>query len=339
MEEQIPLNYRLIKKYLNKKNMKRHTQILSAFALASFALATSAHANYGWTGADVTNPNDPTDAANYNTTPPTYNSSANSGEFDIQNGTTGGALIYTSAQGTTSDAGSLRVGASTTNGAAPGSELDVTGGSLTFNSGGTSTVGYNGSGTIGVSGGTLSILGADQFWFGNNVSATANISGTGTFVVGDQFLFSRDGGAATLNISGNGVFDLTNSAGTQFDTNGGGITPSVINLSGNGLFEQTASNAIALSTGEFDINFASGSTGQFSLLGETATEFDTLITAGDIEIDGITDTTTSDFTYSSSGSQGVLALAAAPEPTTWAMLFGGFALLFGVQRLHRKRGV
>jgi hypothetical protein len=29
----------------------------------------------------------------------------------------------------------------------------------------------------------------------------------------------------------------------------------------------------------------------------------------------------------------------APEASSWAVLLGGFAVLFGVQRLHRKRDV
>jgi hypothetical protein len=286
-----------------------------------------------------TTSSDPTVSSNYdaNGGVPTV-STSNAGNITISNGTTGHPLIYTAADGSTSFTGNIRVGATLSNGGASGSELDVTGGSLTITSGGTSTVGYNGSGTIGVSGGMFSINGGDQLWFGNTLAATANVSGTGTFIVGDQFLFSRDGSTATINLSGNGVFDVTGASGTQYAANGGGGI-ATINIGGNGIFEQTGSSAINLG-GLFTVNFGASSLGQFSILNATTATLNSYITAGDFYIAGVQDTTLSDYAVTGTGSgQGIIQLAASaavPEPSTWAMLLSGVLMLLGVQRFNRK---
>ena len=243
-------------------------------------------------------------------------------------------MDYASAEGSTSFTG-LRVGVNNSNGGVSSSELDVSGGNLTINSGSTSTLGYQGSGTIGVSGGTLAIDGSDQFWFGNTYAAIANVTG-GDFIVGDQFLLSRDGGTSTINLSGTGIFDVTGSSGTSFGSNSsGGVA--TINLNGNGIFEQTGSNSINL-VNNFNINFGSGSLGQFSLLGDSASTLDSLITGGHFEINGASDTTLADYNVigaANDSSQGIIELAApasVPEPSTWAMMLGGLALLVGMQR-------
>jgi hypothetical protein len=57
--------------------------------------------------------------------------------------------------------------------------------------------------------------------------------------------------------------------------------------------------------------------------------YDGLIAGEDIEVDGVVDTDTSDFAFTSSNGQGILQLASAvPEPSTWAMMIGGRALFF-----------
>jgi autotransporter family porin len=315
----------------------RQFKVLSAVTGISFALFASAHAQYGWTGATSS---DPSISTNYNTTPPTYGAS-NSGTLFIQNGASGSPLSYSSAQGATTFT-EIRIGVSTTNGAASGSELDLTGGMLTINSSGTSTIGYMGSGNLGVSGGTLSVNGADQFWFGNTFAVTANVSGTGTVNIGDQFLPSRQGAVVNLNVTGNGVFDVTNGSGTQYNANGGaGAT--TITLGGRGIFEQTASSAINLAgNANFKINFQSGSLGQFSILNDSTTTLDGLISGGSIEINGAPDTTLTDYTVTgaaAAGSQGTIQLAGVPEPATWAMLLIGALVVFGFQRFSRKSAV
>jgi hypothetical protein len=178
----------------------------------------------------------------------------------------------------------------------------------------------------------------DAIWLGNEAAATFNLSGGTVNVDEGDLEISRNGGAATLNITG-GLFDVQSALGTEYNS-AGGSGLATINL-GNGVFEETASNIINLG-GNFALNFTMSSTGQFSLFGESASSFDSLITAGDIQVNGTVDKTLADFSTTTSGGQGILALATAaatPEPSTWAMLIGGFALLLGVQRLSRKRGV
>jgi hypothetical protein len=302
--------------------MKNH-KIFATGIAASLAFLTSAHADYSWIG---TTSSDPTVSTNWSGTPPTLGA-ANSGNLNIQNTTTGSALDYNN--GTTSFTGNVRVGAD-----ASGSELDVTGGSLTINSSGTSTVGYHGSGTIGVSGGTFDVEGTDQFWFGNDSAATANVSGNGEFIVGDQFLLSRDGGTSTINLSGNGVFDVTGTSGTVYGANNtNGVA--TINLNGNGIFEQTGSSAIDLG-GNFTVNFVASSLGEFSLLDASTPTLDSYITAGDFSIAGAKDTTLADYNVvGNTAGQGIIELATPvtiPEPSTWAMMLAGFATLVLVQR-------
>ena len=318
----------------------KNYKTLGVLMAASVALITSAHAQYNWTGATSSNP---TDSSNYSTSAPTYGAT-NVGNLYIANGPSGNPLDYATAEGTTVFTGNIRVGVSSGNLGAGPAELDVTGGNLTINSSGTSTVGYHGGsgsgvGTIGVSGGTLSINGTDQFWFGSTDAATANVSG-GTFNVGDSFLISRQGGTAIINLSGNGVFDVTGANGTQYNANGGNGT-ATINLNGNGIFEQTGSGAINLG-GKFTVNFGASSLGEFSLLGDSASTLDGYISAGDIFVNGTADTTLSDYQVigaANSSSQGIIELAAAPEPSTWAMLLGSVLVLLGVQRLSRNRTV
>ena len=310
----------------------KNYKILAAGIAASMAFLTSVHADSGWTGATSS---DPTVSSNWSGTVPTVNA-ANSGNLTIQNGPSGSILDYTSSDGTTTFSGDIRVGATLSNGAANGSEMDVTGGSLTIlNTGnGTNTVGYNGSGTIGVSGGTLTVDGTDQFWFGNTAAATANVSGSGEFIINDQFLFSRNGATSTINLSGNGIFDLTNASGTNYNANGGaGLA--TINIGGNGIFEQTGSSTINLGS-KFTVDFGASSSGQFSLLDASTTTLDSYITAGDFYIAGTKDTTLTDYNViGNTSGQGIIELAtpaAVPEPSTWAMMLAGFATLVWVQR-------
>ena len=323
----------------------KNYKTLGVLMAASLALINSAHADFNWTGATST---DPTVSTNWSTTPPTVNA-ANSGSLFIANGTTGQILDYTSADGTTSFSGDLRVGSTSSNGGAAGSEMDVSGGSLTIlNSGnGTNTIGYNGSGTVGVSGGTLTVDGTtDTYWFANTYAATANVSGTGQFIINDQVLFSRQGATATVNLSGSGVMNLTSTKGSTYNTNGGNGTVT-INIGGNGIFEQTGSGTISLSTTfaatpKFTIDFGAGSMGEFSLLGDSTSTLDSYITAGDFYIAGAQDTSLSDYQVigaANSSSQGIIELAAVPEPSTWAMLLGSVLVLLGVQRLSRNRTV
>jgi hypothetical protein len=324
--------------YMNNKlfpllKLTKPSSLMLAAGLVVATVSTGSAQNYVWTGATSS---DPTVSTNYSGTPPTYGG-ADTGTFYIQNGTSGSPLVYTATQGTTTfSGGNIRIGSTSSNGAASGSELDLTGGALTFTSSGTSTIGYNGSGTIGVSGGTLSINGTDQFWFGNTLAATANVSGTGTVNIGDQFLLDRNGTVVNLNLSGGGVFDVTNASGTQYNVNGGSGA-ATINLGGSSIFEQTGSSAINFS-GNLKVNFLTGSLGQFSILNDSTATLDSYITGGYFEINGAVDTTVTDYVVTgapTTGSQGIIALV--PEPSTWAMALVGLGLLVGVQRVRTRK--
>jgi hypothetical protein len=242
--------------------MKLHTKTLGALLAASFAVLTSAHAQYTWTGVTSS---DPTVGTNYSGgTAPTFGGTVSNG-LVVANGPAGTNLLqYTSAEGTTVFTASLNVWEQDNNNFATNSEFDVTGGNVTFNASAfPNSIGFHSSGTstIGVSGGGGGFVGAfqgDSLWLGNEKSATFNLSG-GTVNVQDELAVSRNGSAATLNITG-GVFDVQGASGTLYNGNGGSGA-SVINLS-NGLFEETASNAINLG-GNFALNFTTGSTGQF----------------------------------------------------------------------------
>jgi hypothetical protein len=104
-----------------------------------------------------------------------------------------------------------------------------------------------------------------------------------------------------------------------------------------GLFE-VEGTTLTFNTASSNFNFTTGSTAELSVDGQTLTSYDALIASGNILVNGAT-ATADEFTFTTSGSQGILELAAAPEPSTWAMLIGGFALLLGVQRLSRQRNV
>jgi hypothetical protein len=320
--------------------MKLYMKTWGALLAASLSLYTSAHAqDYVFNGSDSS---DPEDALNYNNyISPGYGSTV-LGDLQVDNG---GAdpFIYSSDDGTTVFTSYLQVGVY----AAAGASFQMTGGSLTFtssNSTSVSAIGFSGTNSISVSGGTLNFDGSytngggpDSLWLGNQSNGTFNLSG-GTVNIQQELAFSRNGATATLNITG-GVFDVQGTTGTLYNSDTGSGTAR-INL-GDGLFEETDSSAINLG-GNFLLNFTTGSTGQFSLFGESASSFDSLINAGDVQVNGAVDKTLADFSTTTSGGQGILTLATAaatPEPSTWAMLIGGFALLLGVQRLSRKRSV
>jgi hypothetical protein len=231
------------------------------------------------------------------------------------------------------------------------STFDVTGGTTSFV--GTSYLGFYTSavntvnisaGEVDFSEGSDAAIAGTTLILGNEKDLTFNLSG-GLVTVSSENQISRDGSTAILTITG-GVYDVEGAAGTVYDSNtaisGNAAGTATINLGGNGVFEETGSSVLlGLNGSSFAINFQSGGSGELSLLSETALGYDALITAGDFQVDGKVDMDVADYAYSTaiSGTQGVLGLATAPEPSTWAMLIGGFALLLGVQRLSRQRSV
>ncbi len=162
--------------------------------------------------------------------------------------------------------------------------------------------GLNGSvGTINLNTGTFSVAGAIPFGLGGDFGTT--LSATATWTSGN--------GISKMNIT-DGVFMQT------------GFTLAT------GL-SSTKSTFMIGSTSY--VNFISGGTGYLSLQGWDQSSFDALVTAGQIKLDGAT-ASTSDFSFSTNGSQGTYALA-VPEPCTAMSLMGGV----GVLALLRRRNV
>jgi hypothetical protein len=258
------------------------------------------------------------------------------------------AAVYSAADGSTTFTDNLNVGDGS---GAAGNVMNITGGTLT--TGAANGAGYdffndigygtNTSGVLNISGGTLNANGVNTTFdnigldigFGTGASGALNVSGGTVNVQGA--LEIDNGSLITLTGGLINVMSISGTAANTFDgagfSSGGPITFGA----GNGVFEESASSTLTGVT----INFLSGSAGELSLLGETATGFDALIASGAIEKNGVADMNTADFTTTTSGGQGILELAAttAPEPSTWVMLMGGFALLLGVQRLGRQRSV
>jgi hypothetical protein len=326
------------------KNQMKNCKTLGTVIAACLALVTGAHAQtYDFLGTSST---DPTTASNYSVDATPFmagGATANIGELDVNNGTHNN-FVYTSADGTTTFTASadVRVG----NDGVGGGELDVTGGNLSVSTAGPNThdtLGYRSAGTIGVSGGSFTLgSNTNDLWLSNDASGTINVSGNGTFNLLDYLSVSRDGHNGTINVSGNGLFDAESTNGTVYGANNNTTGTTVINLSGSGIYEQTGTGSIALNS-KFTVNFATASAAEFSLLGDSTATLDSYITAGDISIGGTTDMTLSDYQVigasGATSNQGIIELAAAPEPTTWAMLLGGVLVLLGVQRLSRTRSV
>jgi MYXO-CTERM domain-containing protein len=77
-----------------------------------------------------------------------------------------------------------------------------------------------------------------------------------------------------------------------------------------------------------NLNFLSGGSGGLSNLRWTETQFATLATAGQLQIDGVDQSDLSGFSYSLTGGQGTLTLV--PEPGS--ALLGGLGLLALLRR-------
>jgi hypothetical protein len=270
-------------------------------------------------------------------------------------------LLPDSAAITTNDANTFSTNTSTITqgqieiGASGGTgSLTVSSGSLTVNTNQSDNSSANyamiigqlsGNGTITVTGGSLTINDGfiAQTYFGNaGGSGTVDVSG-GSFILNSPsgLETATDGtSSATLNVSG-GMFD-ENVEGASFNASLGTNT---LSLSGNGIFELSnlGNTSSDFNLGSAVLNFASGSTAEFSV-GTTSSAasssfFNNLIAAGNISVGGVVDTNPSDFAYSSAGNQGILSLAtpaAAPEPSTWALMIGGFASLLFLGRMRRK---
>jgi hypothetical protein len=255
-------------------------------------------------------------------TDPTTQSGGESGQYEL---TGGGSLTMNSGTlSLTNTAYGFFIGQNSTAGT-----LTVNGGTFTWNSNGlASAIGNSSSsstGTVDISAGTVNLnLGASDLVLGRQTgSASFDLTGTGLFTSNAEY-FGMGGEYSGSNIwqnDGGGTNRVTLGAGSAvFELTGlGGDTTANFNIN-------TASSAF---------NFLTGSDGEISINGADAAFYDGLISAGDIQINGAADTTASDFTFSTSGGQGVLELATAPEPSVWAMMFGGLLAFGAICRFRR----
>ncbi len=178
--------------------------------------------------------------------------------------------------------------------------------------------GQNGSaGTINLNAGTFSVAGAIPFGLGGNFGTF----GHGQITDGNNFsslnstaLWASGNGTSKINIT-NGIFMQT------------GIT----------LATGLSSVASTFMIGDTSyVNFISGGTGYLSLEGWAQSNFDALVTAGKIKIDGAT-ALTSAFSFSTNGAQGIYSLSAIPEPSTYGIVAGGLVLVGAMVRRRRAK--
>jgi hypothetical protein len=311
--------------------MKLQAKFLGLVAVASFATITGAHAQYYFQGGTSS---DPTVATNYyNGAGPTYVSGSVTDytNYISQGGFAGNGAVFSSALGT-SNLGYFTAGFYVN------VITSVTGSTVNFGDtgggGSQNVIGLQsgtGNNTFAVSGGTVNFLAGDtsdgsSLWIGNAGEGSVTLSG-GTITTQNGLIFSRDGGAGNLTITG-GLFNVEGTTGTLNDTNStGGLATITFGL-GSGVFEETASDVLSLGTDGFSVNFLTGSGGALSLYSVD----------GGVTAASLLATNAGAFSITTSGDEATVTLA-VPEPSTWAMLIGGFALLLGVQRLSRQRGV
>lgn len=182
----------------------------------------------------------------------------------------------------------------------------------------------DGNGTININGGSLNLsLDPNQ---------TPNASIHGLYLGGWHDTTSPNDATGVLNLY-SGMFTWSGAMPTYLGVGQDGVTTmtGTINIT-DGSFVQTGSSTVDFGTTSDTINFVSGGTGYLSVLGWTQSQFDNLVTAGNITIDGATASPGS-FTYSSTGGQGVYQLAApVPEPGALTLMAVGFGLLLVAKR-------
>lgn len=334
---------------------------VAGFVLSVFPL----HAQFTYTGGTL-NSTQTYDGAGVDSAlnPDTIGSSS----VDCYIGDGGGTGVLNVISGSlTINANDFKIG----HGAGSNGTVDVSGGTLNINQ-----INQWGGGIGQVTTGTLDIeTGATVNWqvagsveqrfvVGNGVGGNGIINlngGTLSNTVGStltddqrQWRVGSDSGAGTINLN-SGTWNLTgalpfalggkymglNSTAT-FDQ---GTTVSVMNITNGGFVQSgiaggtnglsTTESTFTVGTNDY-VNFISGGTGYLSIEGWTQGDFETLVTGGQIRIDG-TIATANEFTYSSTGGQGTYSLAAVPEPNVLVLCavgLSGFLIL-----IRRKRGL
>lgn len=220
-------------------------------------------------------------------------------------------------------------------------------------------VGQRGLGTVTINGGTLNWQTSGQqeqrFMFGNGASGvgTLNLNGGTLHNYFDtnqaltdgerQFRAGSDNGAATLNLTG-GAWNLEGNVpfflGGKY--NNLNATPGIVQsgtvstlniVDGSfvfkGIFAALNATKATFTVGANDkVNFDSDGSGALSLQGWAEADFLGLATGGKLQLDGVDVADLSGFSYQSLDGQGVLTVAAVPEPASIGLLaLGGLALV------------
>lgn len=212
----------------------------------------------------------------------------------------------------------------------------------------------HGSGTANTAVGSVTVNGGllrwrvdndneDRLMFGNGTagSATITVAGGDFEVYGPggydhaerNVRFGSDGANATVNlVSGDFTIgiDIPVAFGGKW-TNGstsftGSAAASVMNIT-DGWFIITGSGPFGVGANS-NINFITGGAGGLSFAGWTQSQFESLATAGLLQIDGADQSDLSGFNYEFAGGQGTLTLV--PEPG--AAMLGGLGLLALLRR-------
>lgn len=200
--------------------------------------------------------------------------------------------------------------------------------SLRIGNGGSAngTSGLNTRGVVNLNGGTFNVTldPAQALTDANRGFAIGQSGGTGTLNLN----------AGLLTVTGDLPFALGGVWGNlptvalpgnvpAFTDNGNGL----INL-GSGVLQLIGSSLFGVGADD-NINFLSSgvNVGALSILNWTSADFLALATAGKIQVDGEDVTDLSQFTYSSTGGQGILQLTSVPEPGAFALTIAGLGLL------------